>query len=55
MDFSFDERTAELHEKLTDFMAEHIYPAEPIFEEQVARLDNPWTRPPIMEEQAARR
>ena len=50
MDFSFDERTAELHEKLTDFMAEHIYPAEPIFEEQVARLDNPWTRPPIMEE-----
>jgi acyl-CoA dehydrogenase len=50
MDFSFDERTAELHEKLTDFMADHIYPAEPIFTEQVAALDNPWTRPPIMEE-----
>jgi acyl-CoA dehydrogenase len=50
MDFSFDERTAELHEKLTDFMAEHIYPAEPIFAEQVAQLDNPWTRPPIMED-----
>jgi acyl-CoA dehydrogenase len=50
MDFGFDERTAELHEKLTDFMAEHIYPAEPIFEEQVAQLANPWTRPPIMEE-----
>jgi acyl-CoA dehydrogenase len=50
MDFGFDERTAELHEKLTDFMAEHIYPAEPIFAEQVAQLDNPWTRPPVMEE-----
>jgi acyl-CoA dehydrogenase len=50
MDFSFDERTAELHEKLTDFMTEHIYPAEPIFEEQVAALADPWSRPPIMEE-----
>jgi acyl-CoA dehydrogenase len=50
MDFGFDERTAELHEKLTDFMAEHIYPAETVFAEQVTRLENPWTRPPIMEE-----
>jgi acyl-CoA dehydrogenase len=50
MDFSFDERTADLHEKLTDFMAEHIYPAEPVFEEQVAELADPWSRPPIMEE-----
>jgi acyl-CoA dehydrogenase len=50
MDFGFDERTAELHEKLTDFMAEHIYPAEPIFAEQVARMANPWGRPPVMEE-----
>ena len=49
MDFSFDERTAELHEKLTDFMAEHIYPAESVFEEQVSVLADPWDRPPVME------
>ena len=49
MDFSFDERTAELHEKLTDFMAEHIYPAEPVFEEQVAAQSDPWARPPVIE------
>ncbi|GIJ69586.1 acyl-CoA dehydrogenase family protein [Virgisporangium ochraceum] len=49
MDFSFDERTAELHEKLTDFMAEHIYPAEPVFDEQVAAQSDPWARPPVIE------
>jgi acyl-CoA dehydrogenase len=49
MDFSFDERTAELHEKLTDFMAEHIYPAEAVFTEQVAVQTDPWARPPVME------
>jgi acyl-CoA dehydrogenase len=56
MDFGFDARTAELHEKLNDFMDEHVYPAEHVFEQQVAALENPWTRPPILEElkQAAR-
>ena len=49
MDFSFDERTAELHEKLTDFMAEHIYPAEAVFEEQLAAQSDPWSRPPVIE------
>jgi acyl-CoA dehydrogenase len=43
MDFSFDERTADLHEKLTDFMAEHIYPAEPSSRSRSPQLDNPWT------------
>jgi acyl-CoA dehydrogenase len=50
MDFGFDERTAELHERLTDFMTEVVYPAEPVFAAQVAELDQPWTRPPVMEE-----
>jgi acyl-CoA dehydrogenase len=49
MDFSFDERTAELHEKLTDFMAEHVYPAEAVFDEQVAVQADPWDRPPVIE------
>ena len=50
MDFRFDTRTAELHEKLTDFMQEEVYPAEARFEEQMARLDDPWARPPVIEE-----
>jgi acyl-CoA dehydrogenase len=50
MDFSFDARTAELHETLTDFMDETVYPAEHVFEEQVAALADPWTRPPLMED-----
>jgi acyl-CoA dehydrogenase len=44
MDFGFDERTTDLHEKLTDFMDEHVYPAERHFESPG------WTRPPIMED-----
>jgi acyl-CoA dehydrogenase len=50
MDFGFDSRTAELHEAVNDFLVERIYPAEPVFAEQVASASDPWTRPPIMEE-----
>ena len=50
MEFGFDARTKELHAQLSTFMDEHIYPAEPVFETQVAAMDNPWTRPPVMED-----
>jgi acyl-CoA dehydrogenase len=50
MDFSFDERTSEMHEALTDFLDERVYPAEAIHAEQVAAATDPWTRPPILEE-----
>jgi acyl-CoA dehydrogenase len=50
MDFGFDERTTELHEQLTDFMDDHVYPAEAVFEAQVAALADPWTRPPVIDE-----
>jgi acyl-CoA dehydrogenase len=50
MEFGFDERTAELHERLTDFMTDAVYPAEPVFAAQLAELANPWTRPPVVEE-----
>jgi len=50
MDFRFDNITGELHEKLTDFMDEEVYPAEPVFVSQVAALEDPWGRPPVMEE-----
>jgi acyl-CoA dehydrogenase len=50
MDFGFDTRTAELHERLTDFMDEEVYPAEHVFATQVAALDDPWSRPPVIED-----
>ena len=34
MDFSFDDRTHELRERLQAFMNEHVYPAEATFREQ---------------------
>ncbi|GGM66690.1 acyl-CoA dehydrogenase family protein [Dactylosporangium sucinum] len=49
MDFRFDTRTAELHERLTDFMEEEVYPAEHVFERQLQELDDPWARPPVIE------
>jgi hypothetical protein len=49
MDFRFDTRTAELHEKLNDFMHEEVYPAEPRFEQEMAQLTDPWARPPVIE------
>jgi len=50
MDFGFDERTRDLHERLTQFMDDYVYPAEPLFAAQVAVQDDPWTRPPIVDE-----
>jgi acyl-CoA dehydrogenase len=48
MEFEFDARTEELRERLVAFMDEHVYPAEPVFAEQVAAAADPWSRPPIM-------
>ncbi|HVT71346.1 MAG TPA: acyl-CoA dehydrogenase family protein [Trebonia sp.] len=42
MDFEFDARTKELRAELLDFMDSHIYPAEPVFREQLEQLDNRW-------------
>jgi acyl-CoA dehydrogenase len=50
MDFGFDARTAELHEAVTDFLVEKVYPAEPVFAEQAAAAADRWTRPPVLDE-----
>jgi acyl-CoA dehydrogenase len=50
MDFSFDDTTQRLQTELLAFMDEHVYPAEAVFEEQVAAAQNPWARPPVMED-----
>jgi acyl-CoA dehydrogenase len=43
-------RAEELRERVTDFMNEHVYPAEAVFEQQVAESGDRWTAPPIIEE-----
>jgi acyl-CoA dehydrogenase len=49
MDFDFDARTEELRGRLLDFMDTHVYPAEPVFEEQFTALENQWDRPPVID------
>jgi len=50
MEFAFDARTEELRERLLAFMDEFVYPAEPVFREQVSAASDPWSTPPIIEE-----
>lgn len=48
--FSTTERGREYHEKLVAFMDEHVYPAEPVFAEQMASSGDPHFHPPVLEE-----
>jgi acyl-CoA dehydrogenase len=50
MDFGYDARTQQLREQLTAFMDEFVYPAEAVFEQQLAEQDSPWGPPPILED-----
>ncbi len=50
MDFAFDEKTQQLQQELNAFMAEHVYPAEAVFAEQVAAAADPWARVPVIED-----
>ncbi len=52
MDFALDERTETLRADLLDFMAGHVEPAEPVFEEQLASQEDPfaWSTAPVLDE-----
>jgi acyl-CoA dehydrogenase len=52
MDFEHDARTEELRGQLLAFMDEHVYPAERVFHDQLAELDDPWawSRVPVLAE-----
>jgi acyl-CoA dehydrogenase len=50
MDFEFDARTEQLRAELIAFMDQHVYPAEPVFAEQLQNAADPWDRPPIVDE-----
>ncbi len=49
MDFDWDATTVEYRERLLVFMADHVYPAEPVFREQTAATDR-WGPPPVLAE-----
>jgi acyl-CoA dehydrogenase len=52
MDFRHDATTEKLRDALLAFMDEKIYPAEPVFEEQLAALGDrwAWTQVPVLAE-----
>jgi acyl-CoA dehydrogenase len=50
MDFGFDHKTAELQQRLLEFMDECVYPAEARFQAEVASADDPWGTPAVLEE-----
>ena len=57
MDFALSPRCEELRTELLDFMDAHVYPAEPVYAEQIRESGDPHHHPPVMEElkQEARR
>ena len=50
MDFEYSDRSKALLEKLNKFMDEVIYPAEPVYEEQMEKAKDRWQLPKVMEE-----
>jgi acyl-CoA dehydrogenase len=54
MDFEPSARCTEFKERLGAFMDEHIYPAEPLYEQQLRDSGDPHHQPAIMEELKAK-
>ncbi|GAA1241875.1 acyl-CoA dehydrogenase family protein [Kitasatospora nipponensis] len=51
MDFAFDAATGELHARLSAFMDEYVYPAEPVLAAELADpARDPWATPAIVRE-----
>ena len=50
MDFAYSPRVEELRSKLLDFMDTHVYPAEPVYREQVEASGDQHHHPPVMED-----
>jgi len=50
VDFSHSEKSAVLQERLLAFMAEHIYPNEPVYISQQAAMIDRWQPVPIVDE-----
>jgi acyl-CoA dehydrogenase len=54
MDFEPSERCRAFKERLSAFLDEHVYPAEPVYERQLHESGDPHHQPAVMEELKAR-
>jgi acyl-CoA dehydrogenase len=52
VDFEYSEKVRELRARVAEFMERHVYPAERVFEAQLA--ERRWEQPPVMEELKSR-
>ncbi|MDQ1023651.1 acyl-CoA dehydrogenase [Streptomyces umbrinus] len=50
MDFGLSPRTDELRSRMAAFMDEYVFPAEPVYDRQLAQAVNPHELPPVMRE-----
>lgn len=50
MDFAISPVAEKLRAELLDFMEQHVYPAEPVFDEQLRAGGDPHLHPPVMAE-----
>jgi acyl-CoA dehydrogenase len=50
VDFELSPKTQELRESLIEFMDSHVYPAEPLWHQQVEESGDRYFHPPVMEE-----
>ena len=48
--FELSDRATDFRERLLAFMDEHVYPAEPVWAEQVRAADSPHVHPTVMED-----
>ncbi|MET7328083.1 acyl-CoA dehydrogenase family protein [Nonomuraea sp. NPDC005650] len=48
MDFAFSPRARELQTRLRAFMEQHVYPAEAVYDRQLADADDPHALPPVL-------
>ncbi|MBX3258633.1 MAG: acyl-CoA dehydrogenase family protein [Labilithrix sp.] len=44
------ERARDLEERVAEFVTEHVYPAEAVFDRQLSEAKTRWSVPPVMEE-----
>jgi acyl-CoA dehydrogenase len=49
MDFGYSPRSLQLQAALTEFMDDHVYPSEQIYDEQVRTSPDPHQQPPVMD------
>src|SRR5262249_42715242 len=50
VDFAPDATTIQWQQRVQAFLDECVYPAEPVFAEQVEALAGPWDRPPVIDD-----